>query len=64
MNTEKLPVKMGLGTLDKPMTHAQALRYGERHMPLDLKRAGFKTVVFKSDSEIHGGLWYRINYTK
>lgn len=44
------------------MTHAQALRYGARHMPRDLKRAGFKAHVFTSDPEIHGALYYRVTY--
>lgn len=64
MKAKELPVKIGSCTLNKPMTRAQALRYGEHHMPLALKRAGFKTVVFKSNSEIHGGSWYRISYAK
>lgn len=59
---EKLPVKVGLGTLDKPMTRAQAQRHGDKHMPADLRRAGFECVVFRSDREIHGGDWFRINY--
>jgi hypothetical protein len=60
----RLPVKVGLSTLDKPMTREQAQRYGERHMPTDLRRAGFECIVAKSDAEIHGGVWYRINYGK
>ncbi len=60
--TEKLTVKVGLSTLDRKMTRAQAQRYGERNMPRDLKRAGFKTVVCRTDPEIHGGVWLRINY--
>lgn len=59
---QKLPVKVGLSTLPKKMTKAQAERYGNRHMPKDLKRVGFQTVVFESDVEMHGGKWYRINY--
>lgn len=62
--TERLPVKTGLSTLDKPMTRAGALRFGERNMPRDLKRAGFETVVAKSDADLHGGVWFRINYGK
>ena len=57
-----LPVKVGIGTLPRPMTREQAHRYGERNMPADLRRAGFQTVVFRSDAEIHGGDWFRINY--
>jgi hypothetical protein len=60
----KLLVKIGLHTLDKAMTREQAMRYGQRHMPADLKRAGFQCVVAKSDPEMHGGEWFRINYGK
>lgn len=63
-SSESLPVKFGLSTLPAPMTHAQALRYGNRSMPPDLRRAGFQTVIFRSDSDIHGGDWFRINYGK
>lgn len=59
-----LPVKVGLSTLEKPMTREQARRYGERNMPADLRRAGFKTTVAKSDTDLHGGEWYRVNYGK
>lgn len=59
---EKLPVKLGIGTLDKHMTRAQAQRYGEQAMPADLKRAGFECIVARSDIELHGGEWFRINY--
>lgn len=59
---EKLPVKVGILTLDKPMTLTQAKRWGDRHMPADLKRAGFETFVGRSDPEMHGGIWYRVSY--
>lgn len=62
--TERLPVKAGLLTLDRTMTREQARRYGERHMPRDLRAAGFETVIARSDPEMHGGLWFRINYGK
>jgi hypothetical protein len=61
---EKLLVKVGIGSLDRPMTRKQAMRYGQRNMPTDLKRAGFETVIFRSDPELHGGDWFRINYGK
>lgn len=64
MKTERLPVKHGLSTLDKAMTREQALRYAERNMPADLKRAGFIASVARSDAAIHGGEWFRINYSK
>ncbi|MFK4131949.1 hypothetical protein ACI2KR_06595 [Pseudomonas luteola] len=64
LDTQKLPVKLGLGQLNKPMTRAQAQRYGDRNIPRDLKAAGFTCSVFTSDPEIHGGLWYRISYGK
>jgi len=59
---EKLIVKIGLHQMEKRMTRAQALRYGLRHMPKDLKRAGFDCIVARSDPELHGGDWFRINY--
>lgn len=59
---EKLMVKVGLSTLDKEMTREQAKRWGDRHMPADLKRAGFETFVGKSDAEMHGGVWLRVSY--
>jgi hypothetical protein len=61
---ERLPVKVGSGQLDRHMTRAEARQYGERNMPADLKRAGFVTVVFRSDPQIHGGNWFRVNYAK
>jgi hypothetical protein len=64
MKTERLPVKVGLGTLDKLMSRAEAQRYGDKNMPADLKRAGFKTVIFRSDRDLHGGEWFRVNYGK
>lgn len=57
-------VRFGHGKLDVPMTIDQAKKWGERHMPQDLKKAGFTTVIFESDPELHGGLWYRINFGK
>jgi hypothetical protein len=61
---EKLPVKVGILTLDKPMTRKQAERYGNSQMPADLKRAGFQCFVARSDAEMHGGTWFRVNYGK
>lgn len=46
----------------KPVTRQQAQRVGERDMPADLKRAGFQTVVFASDKDIHGAEYWRIGY--
>ena len=62
--TERLPVKIGLGILPAPMTAAQARRYGEKNMPRDLRRAGFRVEIFRSDPALHGGDWFRINYGK
>ena len=65
MNTrEKLPVKTGLSTLETNMTFNQALRCGKNAMPNDLKRAGFKCTIFRSDKEINGSDFYSINYGK
>lgn len=44
------------------MTREQARRYGEREIPHDLKRAGFRTHVFASDPVVHGERFYRITY--
>lgn len=62
--TEAREVRVGIGRLDRPMTLAQARRYGDRNMPADLKRAGFQTFVFASDLEIHGARFYRVSYGK
>ncbi len=63
--TERRIVKSGLDTLPGMiMTMEQAERFGNRHMPRDLRNAGFQTVIFASDPEIHGGFWFRINYGK
>ena len=61
---EKLLVKVGLSSLETPMTYKQALRYGKNAMPADLKRAGFECTVFRSDRDIHGSDFFRINYGK
>lgn len=63
-DAEVRPVRVGLGTLDTPMSKAQALRWGQRNIPADLKKAGFQTSVFTSDPDIHGGTFYRINHSK
>jgi hypothetical protein len=62
--TEKRQVRIGIDRLEQPMTMAQARRYGDANMPRDLKAAGFKTFVGASDLELHGGLWFRIDYGK
>lgn len=63
---ERRDVRMGVSntTLHLGWTKTQCKRWGDKNMPADLKGAGFKTVVFSSDPEIHGGLWFRINYGK
>lgn len=64
MEKREVRIGAGRGALPQFMTQAQARRYGDRHMPADLKRAGFKTDVFVSDPEINGGSFFRINYGK
>lgn len=66
MSIERLPVRIGSGnqTLPLRLSHTECKRWGDRNMPADMKAAGFKTVVFRSDPEIHDGLWFRINYGK
>lgn len=61
---EPLPVKVGAGTLELPMTPAQAQRWGERNMPSGLRAAGFKVHVSRTDPQMHGGTWLRVNYGK
>jgi hypothetical protein len=64
-DSERRPVRAGSqGELPQPMTRAQAQRWGERNMPRDLRAAGFVCSVFASDAQIHGGLWFRVNYSK
>lgn len=46
------------------LSRAQAQRYAEKHMPEDLRKAGFKAGVFESDPEIHGAHYFRIGYGK
>lgn len=48
----------------KVMTMEQAKRFADRMMPKPLKASGFKSEVFASDIDTHGGLWFRINYGK
>ena len=61
---EKRPVRVGLCGLPRPMTRAEARRYGERHLPSDLKAAGFGVSVFVSDPAIHGQRFFRVLYGK
>lgn len=59
---EKRPVRIGLSVLGKPMSKKQAELYAWKVIPKDMKSAGFVPVIFESDEEIHGSLFYRINY--
>jgi hypothetical protein len=61
---EKLLVKVGISSLETPMTYEQALRYGKNAMPEDLKRAGFTCSIFRSDPAINGSNFYTVNYGK
>ena len=61
---QRRTVKVGLQTLDKEMTFRQAVRYGERHIPAELSRAGFDVVVFTATIDINGWDGYRINFGK
>lgn len=49
---------MGIDNLPMQLTEKQALIYGNKKMPIDLKKAGFKTSLFITDNFI------RINYGK
>ncbi len=44
------------------MTREQAQRWGDRHVPRDLKRAGFRAYVFESDEVVHGARYFLITY--
>lgn len=46
------------------MTRKQALRYGQKNMPNDLRKTAFVTHVFQSDPIIHGAHYFRITYGK
>lgn len=61
---EKREVRIGSGrnALPAHMTLAQAYRYGDANMPCDLKRVGFRTVVFVSDPDINDGTFFRVSY--
>lgn len=61
---EQRTVMIGLSQLHKPMTIQQARKFGDRNMPIDLKKTGFKTYIFISDPEINGSLFFRISYGK
>jgi hypothetical protein len=68
-NNECLPVRMGAGreTLPKPMTAAQARKYGQKLLRVwypDLQRAGFEPCLFRSDPEIHGADYFRLSFGK
>ena len=63
---EKRPVVIGEhrpSAFNPIMTFNQALRYADKMMPADLKKARFKASIFVPDLETHGGLWYRVNYS-
>ena len=64
MKTERLPVKHGAGIVNdgQLMTRAQAEMHAHRAMDPALRRVGFVVVVTRSDPEMHGGNWFRINY--
>ena len=57
---ERLLVKLGLDWLHPRMTRAEAVSYGEQHMPEDIKAAGGTVMVTRSST--HGGDWYRIEF--
>ena len=63
-DSTKLPVLASDNSVIGSMTLKQAFRHGNKHMPADLKRAGFKSAIFTSDPEIHGEHYYRIGYGK
>ena len=68
MKTPKLYIA-GSATIDNPgilATEAMALRFAQRHMPADLKRAGF-TASICTGQEVFNGKYrecFRVNYGK
>lgn len=67
ISAERRPVVIGEhrpSAFNPVMTEAQALRFADKMMPNDLRRAGFKASIFASTMEVHGGLWFRVNYGK
>ncbi|KAK4833132.1 hypothetical protein QYF36_021967 [Acer negundo] len=66
-NNEKRPVIFAENRPNadsKIMTMHQALKFANRMMPKALIASGFKSEIFASDIDDHGGLWFRINYGK
>lgn len=57
-SSKKHLVKLGNSSLETMMTEKQALQYGKKAMPEDLRRAGFVCVIFQGDN------FLRINYAK
>lgn len=55
-------VRIGLTELPNRLTESQALRYGKRNMPADLRRAGFVVSVFHTSAAIHGWNGIRLSY--
>jgi len=60
----KMTIKLHLTILPSPMTEHQALRYGQRVMPADMKKAGFTVVLFHASLAINGWDGIRINFAK
>lgn len=58
----KFTIRVGLTELPKRMTATQARRYGERHLPRDLRRVGFAVVLTPTTTDTHGWTGLRINY--
>ena len=63
-DTTPMTTKCGLHVFDKPMTYKQAVRWGERNIPPELKRVGFFVSVYRATSDINGWDGYRINFGK
>lgn len=61
---KKFEVRFHNSILPTKMNELQAFRWGEKNMPPELKRAGFKTVIFHATMKINGWEGLRINYGK
>ena len=61
---ERLPVRVGLGVLEKEMSVQEARKWGKLNMPADLRAAGFEVCVFVADPVINGEKFIRVTFGK
>lgn len=61
-DTDRLPVRFGMGTLETTMNKTEAFAWGEMHMDASLRNVGFVCRVAVSDPSISGSLFYKVSY--